>query len=444
MQVEKVEKNKVKMTFEVDSVRFEEGMNHSYQQNRSKFVIPGFRKGKVPRKMLEMQYGKEIFFEDAINYVLEEAYIDASREASKENGLTFVSRPEIDIERVSAEEGVVFTAEVFTKPEVTVSGYTGLACPKADTVVTNEDIDSEIERTREKNARLMSVTDRPAQMGDVVTIDFEGFIGDEPFEGGKAENYSLTLGSDTFIPGFEVQIAGHEVGEGFDVSVTFPETYHAEDLRGADAVFRVTLNDIQHKELPELDDEFAQDVSEFDTLEEYRADVAKQLQEMKENTVKQQKEEAVIKALIGVAEMDVPPVMIETRLQEIFNDYLRRISESGFSVEGYFRATNQSPEAVRETFREEAVKNVQGRLALEAVAAAENIEATEEEAMEEAVRLAEALGMEPDKFKEVLSPEDAEALKQDICVRKALDFVLEHAVETDMPEVEALEGEVID
>ena len=433
MQVEAIEKNKMKLTFAVDAAKFEEGLRHSYNKNKGHFTIPGFRKGKTPRKVIEMHYGKEVFYEDAVNHILGDAY----EAALKESGLDIVSRPEIDMDSISTEEGVVFTAEVFVKPEVAVSDYMGIAYQKTEVVVSEAEVDAEIEAARKQNARLISVSDRAAQDGDIVIIDFDGSVDGVPFEGGQSEDHSLKLGSGTFIPGFEPQIAGHHVGDDFDVHVTFPEAYHAEDLAGKEAVFAVEIKDIQTEELPELNDEFAQDISEFDTLAEYRDSLRATLQKRGQDEADAKKENDVLRGIIEKAVMDVPDIMIDNRVEEMFSDQLHRMRHMGIAPDMYLRMMGQTPEMLKATLHQDAELQVKARLVLEAIAKIENIEATAEEVDAEIAKMAEAYGMETEKLHEILSEEERKSLETDVCTRKALDLVMGAAIEMEILEVKA-------
>ncbi len=425
MQVETVDKNKVKLTFEVNAERFEEGLQFSYNKNKNRLSLPGFRKGKVPRKMLEAQYGKEILFEDAIQFVLQDAY----KEAVKAQALDVVSKPEIDVLSVSSEEGAVFTAEVYIKPEVTVTNYKGLTYPKPDVEATEEEIGADLDRAREKNARLITVTDRPVQTGDIATIDYEGFIDGVAFEGGKGEDHDLTIGSGQFIPGFEDQLVGKETGSHVQVTVTFPEEYHAETLKGKAAIFEVDIKEIKMKELPEVNDEFAQDVSEFDTLEEYKASLKAKIEERKATLAKEKKETQLLEKLVANAEMDVPAVMVETTQENMVNRSLEGIRRQGIPPEAYLQYMGQTMESLKEMYAPQAEAQVKSRLALEAVAKAEGFAVTEEEVDEEIGKMAAGYGMDKEKLLGLIGADEREQLKEDVCVRKAYELIEETAVE---------------
>lgn len=425
LQVEKLEGNMAKLTIEASAEDFEQAIEKAYQKSKNKLSIPGFRKGKVPRKMIEQMYGKEIFYEDAANIVIPSAYAKAVDECTEE----IVSQPTIDIVQAEAGKPFIFTAEVAIKPEVTLGKYKGIEVEKEDTTVTDEEIDAAIDRERENNARTISVEDRAVKDGDMTVIDFEGFVDGETFEGGKGENYPLTIGSNTFIPGFEEQLIGAEIDREVDVNVTFPEDYQAAELAGKPAVFKCTVREIKEKELPELDDEFASEVSEFDTLAEYREDVKKNLTEKKEEEAKAAKEEKVIEAIIADAQMDIPEAMLETQQRSMADEFAQRIQMQGISIDQYFQFTGLTREAFLEQLKPQAEQRIKTRLVLEAVAKAENIEASEEEYTSEIKKMAEAYQMEEDKLTEMISDFEQKSIKEDICIRKALDLAVENAVE---------------
>ena len=425
LQVEKLEGNMAKLTIEASAEDFEQAIEKAYQKNKNKLSIPGFRKGKVPRKMVEQMYGKAVFYEDAANFVIPSAYAKAVDECTEE----IVSQPTIDIVQAEAGKPFIFTAEVALKPEVTLGKYKGIEVEKADTAVTDEEIDAAIDRERENNARTISVDDRAVRDGDMTVIDFEGFVDGETFEGGTGENYSLTIGSNTFIPGFEEQLIGAELDEEVEVNVTFPEDYQASELAGKPAVFKCTVKEIKEKELPELDDEFASEVSEFDTLAEYREDVKKNLTEQKEEEAKAAREEEVIEAIIADAQMDIPEAMLETQQRSMADDFAQRIQIQGISIDQYFQFTGLTRAAFLEQLKPQAEQRIKTRLVLEAVAKAENIEASEEEYTAEIKKMAEAYQMEEDKLTEMIGEFEQKSIKEDIRVRKALDFAVENAVE---------------
>ena len=425
LQVEKLEGNMAKLTIEASAEDFEAAIEKAYQKNKNKLSVPGFRKGKVPRKMLEKMYGKDIFFEDAANYVIPTAYAKAVDECTEE----IVSQPKIDVVQMEADKPFIFTAEVALKPEVTLGKYKGVEVEKADTNVTDEEIDAAINKERESNARTITVEDRGVQNGDITVLDFEGFVDGVAFEGGKGENYPLTIGSNTFIPGFEEQLIGAEIDKEVEVNVTFPEDYQAEELAGKPAVFKCTIKEIKEKELPEPDDEFASEVSEFDTLAEYREDVKKQLTEQKEENAKNEKEDKVVEAIIADAQMDIPEAMIETQQRQMMDDFAQRLRMQGLSIDQYFRFTGLDRETLLGQMKPQAETRIKSRLVLEAVAKAENIQASEEEYQEELKKMAEAYRMELDKLTEMVGEFESKAIREDICVRKAADFVVEQAVE---------------
>lgn len=421
--VEKIDVNKFKLTFSVDADKLEEGMKHSYNKNRKHINIQGFRKGKAPRKLIEAQYGKEVFYDDAFNFVLPEAY----ESALKDSKLDVVSRPEIDV--VEVKDGVTFSAVVYVKPEVKVNEYKGLKYNKTQVEVTEEEINAELNKEREKQARIVTVTDRAVQNGDIVTIDFEGFIDGVAFEGGKGNDYDLEIGSHSFIDTFEDQLVGKNVGDDVDVNVTFPEDYGKSELAGKPALFKVEIKDIKFKELPELNDEFIQDISEFNTVDEYKNEIKGKLLDGKNKEADNAKQEQLLDALVENTEMDVPQVMIENEIDNKINDFRNGIARQGLSLDTYLNYMGQSLENMREAYRIISEKQVKSRLALEAVAAVENFEITDDEVDAEISRIAETYGMEKEKLVEVLKDEDKENLVKDLQVQKALKLVEDSAVE---------------
>lgn len=425
VQVEKLEKNMAKLTIEVAPEELEKAIEGAYQKNKSKISVPGFRKGKVPRQMIERMYGKEVFYEDAVNALIPEAYEKAVDECEEE----IVSSPKIEVAQVEAGKPFIFTAEVALKPEVKLGKYKGVKVEKADTEVTDEEVDKEIDKERESNARNIDVTDRAVKDGDIVTLDFEGFVDGTAFEGGKGENYPLTIGSGTFIPGFEEQLVGAEIGKETEVNVTFPEDYQAEDLKGKAAVFKCTVKEIKEKELPTLDDEFASEVSEFETLAEYKADIRGRLEERKAKAAREAKEAAVIEEIIKDSDMEIPEAMIETQQRQMIDEFAQRIQMQGLTLEQYFQFTGASYDQMIEQVKPQAEKRIQSRLVLEAVAAAEKIEATEEDYEEELKSMAEAYQMEVDRVKELLPEKSVQQIKEDIAVKKAAEFVVDNAKE---------------
>ena len=374
LQVEKLEKNMAKLTIEATAEEFEKAVQKAYQKNKSRINLPGFRKGKAPRVMIEKMYGKGVFYEDAANELIPEAYGKALEECD----LDIVSRPEIDVTQIEAGKPFIFTATVALKPEVTLGDYKGVEVTARPVEVTDDEVQAEIDKEREKNSRVTDVDDRVVEKGDLIKLDFDGSVDGEPFEGGKAENYDLTVGSGSFIPGFEDQLIGAKIGQELDVNVTFPEDYHAENLRGKAAVFKCKVNEIKVKELPEADDEFAQEVSDFDTLEEYKADIRKNLTERKEREAKNAKETEVVAKIVENAEMDIPEPMVNGQVTNMLQDFARRMQSQGLTMEQYFQFTGMDEAKVREQMRPEALKRIQNSLVLEAVAKAENTEISDE------------------------------------------------------------------
>lgn len=428
LQVEKLENNMAKLTIEVEATELEKAIQAAYQKNKGKISVPGFRKGKVPRQLIEKMYGKEVFYEDAANALIPDAYEKALEDCEE----TIVSTPKIEVTQIEAGKPFIFTAEVALKPEVKLGKYKGVKVEKADTDVTDDEINEQIEKERENNARMIEVEGRAIENGDVATIDFEGFVDGVAFEGGKGENYPLTIGSGSFIPGFEDQLIGRNKDEEVEVKVTFPEDYHAEDLKGKEALFKVSVKEVKVKELPALDDEFASEVSEFDTLAEYKEDVKKKLAEKKEKEARNAKEEAVLDAIIADAAMDIPDAMLETQQRQIVDEFAQRLQMQGLSLEQYFQFTGLNAEKLLEQVKPQADRRIKSRLVLEAIVAAENIAASEEEYEKELARMAEVYNMEIDKVKEMLG-DNEKAKKQildDLAITKAADFVVEQAKET--------------
>lgn len=425
LQVEKLEKNMAKLTIEASAEDLEKAINSAYQKQKGKISIPGFRKGKVPRQIIEKMYGKEVFYEDAANTLIPEAYDKALEECEEE----IVSSPQIEVTQIEAGKPFIFTATVALKPEVKLGKYKGVKVEKADLEVTEEEINEVIERERDNNARNISVEDRAVQDGDMTVIDFEGFVDGTAFDGGKGENYPLTIGSGAFIPGFEEQLIGANIGEEVEVKVTFPEDYHAENLKGKDAVFKCTVKEIKIKELPDVDDEFASEVSEFDTLDEYKEDVKKKLEEDKAKAAKDAKEEAVIQAIIDDSEMEVPEAMIETQQRQMLDEFAQRISMQGLSMEQYFQFTGTNYQQMLEQVKPQAEKRIKSRLVMEAVAAAEKLEVTDEEYDKEIETMAEVYQMDASKVKEMLGEKEAKNIRLDLAVRKAAELVVENAKE---------------
>ena len=425
LQVEKLEKNMAKLTIEVEAGELDKAIESAYQKNKNKISIPGFRKGKAPRKMIEQMYGKEVFYEDAANELIPEAYEKALDECTED----IVSAPKIEVVQLEAGKPFIFTAEVALKPEVTLGKYKGVKVDKVDVDVTDAEIDAEIATERENSARTIPVTDRAVKDGDMTVIDFEGFVDGVAFAGGKGEDYPLTIGSGAFIPGFEEALIGAEIGVETDVNVTFPEDYQADELAGKAAVFKCTVKEIKEKELPELDDEFASEVSEYDTFEEYKESIKKRIADKKEADAKNAKEEAVIDAIIEDATMEIPDAMVETQQRQMIEDFAQRIQSQGLSMEQYMQFTGLTPQALLEQVKPQAMKRIQSRLVLEAVVAAEKMEASEEDFEAEVTKMAEAYKMEADKVKELLGENGKKQVMEDICISKAVDFVVENAKE---------------
>lgn len=425
LQVEKLEHNMAKLTIEVSAEDVEKALQAAYIKERKKISMPGFRKGKVPRQMIEKMYGPEVFYDDAANQMVSEAY----GKAYDESGLDIVSQPTIDIVQLEKGKPFIFTAEVAVKPEVTLGEYKGLKVDKVSTRVTQKEVDEEIEKERERNARTVEVTDRAVQDKDQVLLDFEGFVDGEAFEGGKGEKYPLTIGSGAFIPGFEEQLVGAEIGKEMEVNVTFPEDYQAKELAGKAAVFKCTVQEIKVKELPELDDEFASDVSECETLDAYKAEVKKKIKERKEREGKEKKENQAVEGAIANAQMDIPEPMIELQTKQMADDFARRIMQQGLTVEQYFQFTGMTEEKMMEELRPQAEKQIKTRLVLEAVVAAENIEVSEERLEEELKKMADAYQMEVDKLKEFMGENEKKQMKEDIAVQEAVTLLAEAAVE---------------
>ena len=425
LQVEKMEKNMAKLTIEVSAEELDKAMQNAYLKARGKISIPGFRKGKAPRKMIEQMYGKGIFLEDAANALIPEHYSKALEECD----LEIVSQPEIDVTQAEPGKAFIFTAEVAVKPEVTLGEYKGVEVPKSETEVTDEDIDAEIKKEQEKNSRTVTVEDRGAENGDITTIDFEGFVDGVAFEGGKGTDYPLTLGSGSFIPGFEDQLVGAKAGDHVEVNVTFPEEYQAAELAGKAAVFQCDVKKVETKELPELDDDFAQDVSEFDTLAEYREDVKKNLTEKKEKEARAAKENAAVDKAIENAEMEIPDAMLNTQVRQMMNDFASRMQSQGLTMEQYFQFTGMTAEKMQEEMKPQALKRIQTRLVLEKIAETENIEVSEDEVNEEISKMAEMYKMEADKLKELLGDHELEQMKKDMAVQKAVTLVADEAKE---------------
>ena len=427
LQVEKLEKNMAKLTIEVSAEDLDKAMEKAYQKQKSRISLPGFRKGKAPRKMIESMYGKGVFMEDAVNSLVPQEYTKALGECD----LDIVSQPEINVTQMEPGKALIFTADVAVKPEVTLGDYKGVEVPKSEIAVTDEEVDAEVKKEQDKNARTVAVEDRAAANGDITTIDFEGFVDGVAFDGGKGTDYALTLGSGTFIPGFEDQLVGANTGDHVEVKVTFPEEYQAKELAGKEAVFQCDVKKIETKEVPELDDEFAKDVSEFDTLAEYKEDVKKKLTEKKEKEARTAKENAAVDKAIENAQMDIPELMTKTECRQMMDDFSRRMQQQGLSMEQYFQFTGQSMDKMMEDMKPQALKRIQTRLVLEKVAEAENIQPSEEEITEEIQKMADAYKMEADKIREAIGESGLEQMKKDMAVQKAVTVIADAAVEVE-------------
>ena len=427
LQVEKLEKNMAKLTIEVSAEDLDKAMEKAYQKQKSRISLPGFRKGKAPRKMIESMYGKGVFMEDAVNSLVPQEYTKALGECD----LEIVSQPEINVTQMEPGKALIFTADVAVKPEVTLGDYKGVEVPKSEITVTDEEVDAEVKKEQDKNARTVAVEDRAAANGDITTIDFEGFVDGVAFDGGKGSDYALTLGSGTFIPGFEDQLVGANTGDHVEVKVTFPEEYQAKELAGKEAVFQCDVKKIETKEVPELDDEFAKDVSEFDTLAEYKEDVKKKLTEKKEKEARTAKENAAVDKAIENAQMDIPELMTKTECRQMMDDFSRRMQQQGLSMEQYFQFTGQSMDKMMEDMKPQALKRIQTRLVLEKVAEAENIQPSEEEITEEIQKMADAYKMEADKIREAIGESGLEQMKKDMAVQKAVTVIADAAVEVE-------------
>lgn len=423
LQVEKLENNTAKLTIEVAAEEFEQAIQAAYKKNKNKFNVPGFRKGKVPYAMVEKMYGAAVFYEDAANDIIPKAYADAAAESE----LEIVARPEINVTQIEKGKPFIFEAEVTLKPEIKLGKYKGVKVEAMDTTVTDEDVQAELDKVKEQNARLVAADDKAVEDGDQTTIDFEGFVDGVAFEGGKGEDYPLTIGSHSFIDTFEEQLIGKKVGEEVEVNVTFPEDYQAEELAGKPAMFKVTVKEIKVKEYPEVDDDFAQDVSEFDTLDEYKADIRKNLEEKKAQEAEADKESKVIEAIVNDSEMDIPEKMIEAQCQQMVEEFAQNIAMQGISFEQYLQFTGGSVEQLTEQVKPQAEARIQSSLVLEAIVAAENIEATDEEYDEEVKKMAEKYQMEAEKVNDFLSEDDKKNIKADICARKAAKLAVEAA-----------------
>ena len=430
VQVENLEKNMAKLTIEVSAENFEKAVQAAYNKQKKNITIPGFRKGKAPRKMIEKMYGAGIFYDDAVNATINNEYPGAANES----GLDIVSSPEIEVVQIEAGKPFIFTALVAVKPEVTLGEYKGVEVEIAKAEVTAEEIEGELRREQENNARTIEVTDRAVADGDLITLDFDGSVDGVAFDGGKGEDYALTIGSNAFIPGFEDQLIGVALNTETEVKVTFPEDYHEESLAGKEAVFKCLVKKITVKELPALDDEFAKDVSEFDTMDEYRASVEKNLKERKEEQVNREKEDKAVEAAAANAEMDIPEAMIETEVEAKIREFAARLRQQGIEIDQYYQFTGLDAEQMKENIRPQVIKTIQSRLVLEKVAEVENIQASEEAFNEEIDRMAKAYKLEAEKIKEMLSDVDKEQIRKDLAVREAVKFLADAAKVTEVVE----------
>ena len=426
MQVEKLDNNMAKLTIEVSAEDFDKACNEAYNNNKSKISIPGFRKGKVPRQMIEKTYGPGVFYEEASDICIRKSYSD---ELDANSEIEVVSRPEIEVTQCEKGKNFIYVASVALKPEVKLGKYKGVKIEKVETEVTDADIDAEIDKERRANSRTIVVEDRAVKNGDITVIDFEGFVDGVAFEGGKGENYPLTIGSGQFIPGFEEQLIGAEIGKDVEVNVTFPEDYQAEDLAGKAAVFKCKVNEIKETELPEVDDEFASEVSDFDTVAEWKEDLKKSLSEKKEAAAKDEKETKALEAAIEGAEMDIPDAMVEFECEQMINDYAMRLRQQGLTIDQYMMFTGMDMDGLKEQMKPQALKTIQSRLVLEAIVAAEKIEATDAEIDEEIAKMAEMYGMEADKIKDTMGDREKELMSKDVCLRKAAELIAAEAKE---------------
>ena len=425
LQVEKLEKNMAKLTINVSAEELEKALDSAYKKQKGQISVPGFRKGKVPRAMIEKMYGAGVFYEDAANILMQQTY----PAAVDESGVDIVSRPTVDVVQIEKGKEFIYTAEVAVRPEVTLGKYMGVTVTKIDTTVTDEEVDAELENQRNKNARTVTVTDRPVAEGDTAVIDFEGFVDGVAFEGGKGENHPLEIGSHTFIDTFEDQLVGKNTGDEVEVNVTFPEKYQAEDLAGKPATFKVKINEIKTKELPELDDEFAQDAAGVDTLAEYKEELKKNLTEKKETEAKKTKEDEAIKKIIDKSKMDIPEAMINTQCETMVEEFAQRIAQSGLTMEQYLQFSGMTVDQLKEQVRPEALTRIQSSLVLEQIAKDENIEVTDADVDAEVEKMAKAYGMEPDKLKEYMGDAEKESMKKDIAITKAVDLIMDNIKE---------------
>lgn len=427
VQVEKLEKNMAKLTIEVSADEFEAALEKAYKKNKGKITLPGFRKGKAPRKMIEKMYGAGVFYEDAANEIIPGAYA----KAADESGEDIVSQPDISVTQIEQGKPFIFTAEVAVKPAVTLGEYKGLEFEKTEVSVSEEDVDKEVDKERESNSRMLDIDDRAVENGDMIKLDFEGFVDGVAFAGGKGEDYPLTIGSGSFIPGFEEQLVGAKIGEETEVNVTFPEDYQAEELKGKAAVFKCKVNEIKVKELPEADDEFAKDVSEFDTLAEYRDDIRAKLLDRKTKDAKRVKENKVVAKAVENASMEIPEAMINEQVRRMADDFSRRIQAQGITFEQYMQFTGMTAEQMLDQMKPEALKRIQNSLVLEAIAKAENIEISDERVDEEIAKMAQQYKMETDKLKELMGEQERAQMKDDLAIQAAVEMITDAAVEVE-------------
>ena len=425
LQVEKLEHNMAKLTIEVEASKFDAAMKKAYNKKKGSFNLPGFRKGKVPFQLIAKEYGVEIFYEDAANELIPDAYSKALSECEEQ----IVSQPKIDVVQIESGKPFIFTAEVALKPEVTLGEYKGVEVEKAPVEVTDAEIDAEVDKQREQNARTIDIDDRAVEKGDMIKLDFDGSVDGVPFDGGAGKDYPLTLGSHSFIPGFEEQLVGAALEEEKEVNVTFPEDYQAEELAGKAAVFKCTIHKIEAKELPALDDDFAKDVSEFDTLDEYKKEIKDNLTKKKEEQAKTEKENAVVDKAVENATMEIPEAMIDTQVENMVDDFARRIQSQGLSMEQYMQFTGATVDSLKEQMKPQAVKRIESRLVLEKVAEAENIQISDEKLDEELAKMAEMYKMELDKFKELVGEYEKEQMKKDLAVQEAVTLMADSAKE---------------
>ena len=421
--VEKKEDNTAVLTITVDAAKFEVAIKEAYNKKKGSFQIPGFRKGKAPQNMIEKMYGAGVFYEEAANICMPDAY----DEAATESGLEIVSRPEVEVTQIEKGKDFIFNATVALKPEVTLGEYKGIEVETTEITVTDEDIDEEINKVREQNSRIVPVEDRAIEDGDIATIDFEGFVDGNAFEGGKGEDYALTIGSHSFIDTFEEQLIGKSIGDEVEVNVTFPEKYQVEDLQGKPALFKVKVKGIKVKELPEVDEDFVQDISEFDTVDEYKEDVKKTILERKEKAAKTDKENKIIEKIIEGAKMEIPDAMVNEQSKMMVNEMAQNMQSQGLTIEQYMQFTGLTPELMAEQMKPQALKRIQSRLVLEAVADAEGFEISDEEVDEQIKKMAESYQMEFDKLKEYIGENETKQMKSDLAVQKAVDFIVENA-----------------